>query len=82
MFLAGDIGGTKTNLAVYAYHDGVLEAQKAASFPSAGHASLAEIVRAFLGAGIVDPACLLRRGGAGEGRPRAGDEPAVGGRRG
>jgi glucokinase len=50
MFLAGDVGGTKTNLAVYAYHDGMLEAQKTASFPSAGHASLAEIVREFLGA--------------------------------
>lgn len=48
MFLAGDIGGTKTNLAVYAYHDRLLEVQKSASFPSAGHASLAEIVRAFL----------------------------------
>jgi glucokinase len=50
MFLAGDIGGTKTNLAVYAYHDGLLEAQKAASFSSKEHATLAEIVRAFLGA--------------------------------
>jgi glucokinase len=50
MFLAGDIGGTKTNLAVYAYHDGVLEAQKTASFASKDHATLAEIVRAFLGA--------------------------------
>ena len=50
MFLAGDIGGTKTNLAIYAYQDGVLEVQKFASFPSAGHASLAELVRVFLGA--------------------------------
>jgi len=51
MFLAGDIGGTKTNLAVYAYHDGVLEAQKVASFSSRDHATLAEIVLAFLGPG-------------------------------
>ncbi len=51
MFLAGDIGGTKTNLAVYAYHDGVLEAQKTASFSSRDHATLAEIVLAFLGPG-------------------------------
>jgi glucokinase len=48
MFLAGDIGGTKTNLAVYAYNDGLLEVQRTASFPSTGHASLAEIVRQFL----------------------------------
>jgi glucokinase len=51
MFLAGDIGGTKTNLAVYAYHDGVLEAQKTASYASREHATLSEIVLAFLGPG-------------------------------
>jgi glucokinase len=51
MFLAGDIGGTKTNLAVYAYHDGVLEAQRTASFASQDYATLTEIILAFLGAG-------------------------------
>jgi glucokinase len=49
MFLAGDIGGTKTNLAIYAYRDGVLEAQKAASFASREYATLTEIVQGFLG---------------------------------
>jgi glucokinase len=49
MFLAGDIGGTKTNLAVYAYEDGVLEVQRAASFASRDHATLTEIVQGFLG---------------------------------
>lgn len=48
MFLAGDIGGTKTNLALYAYQDDKLEVQKSASFPSKDHATLAEIVRSFL----------------------------------
>jgi glucokinase len=48
MFLAGDIGGTKTNLAVYAYADDRLVAKKTASYPSKGHATLAEIIRAFL----------------------------------
>jgi glucokinase len=51
MFLAGDIGGTKTNLAVYAYQDERLALVRAASFPSRQHASLAEIVRAFLAGG-------------------------------
>ncbi len=51
MFLAGDIGGTKTNLAVYAYHDGVLESQKSASFASKDYATLTEIVLAFVGPG-------------------------------
>ena len=49
MFLAGDVGGTKTNLAIYAYRDGILEVQRTASFPSGSHASLAELVREFLG---------------------------------
>ncbi len=50
MFLAGDVGGTKTNLAVYAYEGDTdrLVAQKVAAYPSATHASLGEIVRVFL----------------------------------
>jgi glucokinase len=48
MFLAGDIGGTKTNLALYTYQNDKLVAKKTASFPSKDHMSLAEIVRAFL----------------------------------
>jgi len=49
MFLAGDIGGTKINLAVYAYEDHErLVAKKSASYPSKGHATLAEIIRVFL----------------------------------
>ena len=49
MFLAGDIGGTKTNLAVYTYQEDRLIPVKYASFPSRNHATLSEIVRAFLG---------------------------------
>jgi glucokinase len=51
MFLAGDVGGTKTNLAVYAYEDGPgqLIVKKIAAYPSKGHATLAEIVREFMG---------------------------------
>jgi glucokinase len=50
MFLAGDIGGTKTNLAVYVYGDDEqLVAKQFASFPSKGRATLAEIIREFLG---------------------------------
>jgi glucokinase len=51
MFLAGDIGGTKTNLAVYAYKNDKLVMQKSASFPSKDHKTLEEIVRLFLGDG-------------------------------
>jgi glucokinase len=50
MFLAGDIGGTKTNLAIYAYDDGEhLVAKKTGSFPSKDHPALGDIVRQFLG---------------------------------
>ena len=50
MFLAGDIGGTKTNLAIYAYDDGEhLVVKKTGSYPSKDHQALGEIVRQFLG---------------------------------
>jgi glucokinase len=49
MFLAGDIGGTKTNLALYAYEDDRLVPIKIAAFPSKDHATLADIIRLFLG---------------------------------
>jgi len=56
MFLAGDIGGTKTNLAVYAYEDDHdrLVAKKTAAYPSKDHATLAEIIRLFLGDAFPD----------------------------
>ena len=56
MFLAGDIGGTKTNLAIYAYEGGNerLVAKKNASYPSKNHATLAEIIRDFLSDGLSD----------------------------
>jgi glucokinase len=49
MFLAGDIGGTKTNLAIYAYQDSRLVVQRIASFWSKDHPSLAGLVKTFLG---------------------------------
>ena len=49
MFLAGDIGGTKTNLAIYAYQDNRLEVQKSASFPSKNYVSLTGLIQTFLG---------------------------------
>jgi glucokinase len=60
MFLAGDIGGTKTNLAIYAYENDKLVAKKSASYPSKNHATLGEIIRAFLADGPADVrhACL------------------------
>lgn len=60
MFLAGDIGGTKTNLALYAYSNDKLVMQRSASYPSKDHATLADIVRLFLAndVGSVHHACF------------------------
>jgi len=47
--LAGDIGGTKTNLALYEIAgDGPMTTRREASFPSQEYDSLEDVVRAFL----------------------------------
>jgi glucokinase len=46
--LAGDVGGTKTNLALYAADGGGLTLVGEASFSSADHAGLDSLLRAFL----------------------------------
>jgi glucokinase len=52
MFLAGDIGGTKTNLAIYSYEGDLLRMVRSASYPSRTHASLSEIIRLFIASGV------------------------------
>jgi glucokinase len=48
MLLAGDIGGTKTNLAVFSPEDGPRAPLAEATFPSADYPSLETLVREFL----------------------------------
>lgn len=48
MILAGDIGGTKTNLALFSPERGPHEPQVEATFPSGRYGSLEEIITAFL----------------------------------
>ena len=48
MLLAGDIGGTKTNVAIYSPEKGVQEPLAEATFHSADYASLESLVRDFL----------------------------------
>lgn len=55
MILAGDIGGTKTRLALFERGAGAREPLREQRFPSREHASLEEIVRAFLAAGEERP---------------------------
>jgi glucokinase len=49
MILAGDIGGTKTILALYAQHGGHLVCEREVSVPSRDYADFADIIEAFLG---------------------------------
>jgi glucokinase len=49
MLLAGDIGGTKTNLAVFSADDGWRKPLAEAKFPSGQYSSLEAIVQEFLG---------------------------------
>ena len=48
MLLAGDIGGTKTNLAIYSFEQGLRKPLAQATFPSAMYTSLEALVRTFL----------------------------------
>lgn len=48
MLLAGDIGGTKTNLAIFSMKDELRKPLKEGTLPSARYASLAELIQDFL----------------------------------
>ncbi len=48
MLLAGDIGGTKTNLAIFSHEKGWREPLVEATFPSANYPSLEALVQEFL----------------------------------
>jgi glucokinase len=47
MILAGDIGGTKTNLALYEFKDGILELVSSTKFVSAAYSKFSEIIDEF-----------------------------------
>lgn len=49
MLLAGDIGGTKTNLALYSSREELHAPRYEATFPSANYSTLADLVQDFLG---------------------------------
>jgi glucokinase len=71
MILAGDIGGTKTNLALYSPAQGGLRRRIARSFRSYDYPSLEAILEAFLaGQGKVSIACIGVAGPVRGGRSR------------
>jgi glucokinase len=77
LLLAGDIGGTKTELAIYAFATGPHEPLVSERYPSTQYASLEEIVRQFLvKTGYrVDYACFDVAGPVIEGRARLTNLP-------
>lgn len=71
MILAGDVGGTKTSLALYRREAGGLLRDRMATYRSAEHAGLDPILRDFLGAGgAVERACIGVAGPVENGRCR------------
>lgn len=78
MILAGDIGGTKTNLALYEYKDSVLSIQAQSQFPSREFSSLTEVLIAFdqiSSIPSIDAACFGIAGPVIEGRCRTTNLP-------
>jgi len=59
LVLAGDIGGTKTNLAVFSLHGEKLHAESQASFPSQRYSGLTPILKEFFGNQLtIEAACF------------------------
>jgi len=79
MILAGDIGGTKVNLAFFELRERGLTAAVTGTYPSRDHASLEEIVRAFIAAHSlkVDYACFGIAGPVKSGRVEVTNLPWV-----
>ena len=71
MILAGDVGGTKTNLALYRREDRGLLRSRMTTYRSVEHASLDPILRDFLSGGdTVERACIGVAGPVESGRCR------------
>lgn len=76
MILAGDIGGTKTNLALYERDGAALEERAKTQFASRDYASLGGVITDFLPEGTtVDAACFGLAGPVIEGRCRTTNLP-------
>ena len=60
LVLAGDIGGTKTNLALFSVHGDKLHAESSALFPASGTPVLCPVLQEFLAGGdhAIDAACF------------------------
>ncbi len=75
MILAGDVGGTKVDLALYDFIDGNLKYARDKQYPAKEYSGLEEIVKEFIVAEKVTAACFGVPGPVREGRLRLTNLP-------
>jgi glucokinase len=75
MILAGDVGGTKVDLALYDFIDGNLKHARDKQYPAKEYSGLEEIVKEFIVAEKVTAACFGVPGPVREGRLRLTNLP-------
>jgi glucokinase len=77
LILAGDIGGTKTNLALFSVHGGRLRAEKLQSFQSKLYSGLLPVLRDFVAGNVqaIEAACFGIAGPVVEGKVRTPNLP-------
>jgi len=75
MILAGDVGGTKVNLALYDFIDGNLKHARDKQYPAKEYSGLEEIVREFIVSEKVTAACFGVPGPVRDGRLRLTNLP-------
>lgn len=75
MILAGDVGGTKVNLALYDFIDGNLKHSRDKQYPAREYSGLEEIVKEFVVSDKVTAACFGVPGPVRDGRLRLTNLP-------
>jgi len=75
MILAGDVGGTKVDLALYDFKNGKLDYSRDQRYAAKEYSGLEEIVKQFLGGAKVDAACFGVPGPVRNGRLRLTNLP-------
>jgi glucokinase len=79
LVLAGDIGGTKTNLALYSVHGDKLRAESTQTFPSKSYSGLVPVLQEFLASThhAIDAACFGIAGPVVDGKVKTPNLPWV-----
>jgi glucokinase len=79
LVLAGDIGGTKTNLALYSVHGDKLRSESTRTFPSKSYSGLLPVVQDFLSGKqhTIDSACFGIAGPVVDGKVKTPNLPWV-----